>query len=89
MLADVVDAAKAVYKNCLIEKGQVGLEFPGEGHIFAQVMRLDGVPVGGLGVGGGGMGEGEGRRVVLPEGKGVLYISDSDPGQRLNDSRAS
>ncbi len=49
-LADVVDAGKEVYSNCLIEKGQVGLEFPGEGHIFVRLLRLDGHPRGLLGV---------------------------------------
>ncbi|KAL9628736.1 MAG: hypothetical protein Q9204_005698, partial [Flavoplaca sp. TL-2023a] len=82
-LADVVDAAKQVYGNCLIEKGQVGLEFPGEGHIFVRLLRLDAVPRVALGV------EEQGRSVVEPGRRGVLYVSGSEPGRAQNISAVS
>ena len=88
-LADVVDSAKEVYSNCLIEKGQVGLEFPGEGHIFVRLLRLDGHPRGLLGVDHIAIGEREGKRMVVPGGRGVLYVSESEPGRLQNVSVAS
>ena len=95
-LADVVDAAQDVYVNCVVRKGQVGLEFPGEERVFVRVVRLDGLPPGpGSGSGlvgvegeaeGGGdeVGQGEERRVRVPGGKGVLYVGPSAPGRGRN-----
>ncbi|KAI4182273.1 MAG: hypothetical protein L6R41_006082 [Letrouitia leprolyta] len=88
-LANVVDAAKAVYRNCLDRKGQVGLEFPGDGHIFAQLMRLDGMPPHGLlQQAGGARDEGGVRMERMPGGK-VLYVSDLEPGMPGNVSQTS
>lgn len=91
LLADVVDAAKVIYGHCLIDKGQVGLEFPSEGHNFVRLMRLDRVPSRGVGTVGGGMGPGEGelRRVEVPGGKGVFVVSDREPGLGRNVSNFS
>ncbi|KAI4168720.1 MAG: hypothetical protein LQ343_006156 [Gyalolechia ehrenbergii] len=97
-LEDVVDAAKIVYSRCLIQKGQVGLEFPSEeGHVFAKVERLDRLPPGLLQLGTGGAdgkGDGDGknggvRKEVLPNGMGVLYIADTEPGWRRNISETN
>ena len=88
-----------VYRRCLVEKGQVGLEFPGEGHIFAKLMRLEGPPGLALAKAGGLRVEEQEqeRRVVVPaaaggEGKGILVMSGMEPGQRWrgnNESRVS
>ncbi|KAI4239074.1 MAG: hypothetical protein LQ349_000651 [Xanthoria aureola] len=98
-LADVVEAMRMVYRRCLVEKGQVGLEFPGEGHIFAKLMRLEGPPGLALAKAGGGRVEEQEqeRRVVVPavaggKGKGVLVMSGMEPGERWrgnNESRVS
>ncbi|KAL8836474.1 MAG: hypothetical protein Q9170_002907 [Blastenia crenularia] len=85
LLADVVDAAKDVYSACLVEKGQVGLEFPGNGHIYAQLKRLDTTP-GKLNVASEGNGNGLGRTEALPDGR-VLYILDTEPGTQRNGSQ--
>ncbi|KAL8950605.1 MAG: hypothetical protein Q9222_003360 [Ikaeria aurantiellina] len=82
-LADVVHAIKIVYSQCLVEKGQVGLEFPGEGHIFAQIKRLDTV---GLALMMGGEANVTEKR-FLPGGR-VLYVSEVEPGGHLNGSEA-
>ncbi len=100
-LADVVEAMRTVYRRCLVEKGQVGLEFPGEGHIFAKLMRLEGAPGVALAKAGGLRAEEQEqeqeRRVVVPvtaagKGKGVLVMSGMGPGERWrgnNESRVS
>ncbi|KAI4174878.1 MAG: hypothetical protein LQ346_008163 [Caloplaca aetnensis] len=87
-LEDVARAATEVYAQCLMQRGQIGLDFPSEGgHAFAKVMRLVGPPPG-LRLGAEMVDEGNReenvRRLVLPNGKGVLFVSDTEPGGRRN-----
>ncbi|KAI4111190.1 MAG: hypothetical protein LQ345_006839, partial [Seirophora villosa] len=73
-LWEVAGAAREVYGMCLLGRGQVGLEFPGEdGHAFVRLARLDGRPPGGV-----GLGLGLGRRVKLEGGAGWLRIVDGE-----------
>ncbi|KAL8942692.1 MAG: hypothetical protein Q9211_001290 [Gyalolechia sp. 1 TL-2023] len=97
-LVDVADAVQVVYTQCLNQRHQVGLEFPTEeARVFAKVIRLDGLPSRLLKLGpwradghGNAVGEDGGvRREVLPNGMGVLYIADAEPGWRRNISRIS
>ncbi|KAL9017994.1 MAG: hypothetical protein Q9185_004663 [Variospora sp. 1 TL-2023] len=92
-LRDVVSAGKAVYEACLVNKGQVGLEFPSEdAYIVAKMLRLDRSPPGimegpmdGKALGGWrNRGRGREREVRLPDGRGVLHIADVVPGRRRN-----
>ncbi|KAL8941857.1 MAG: hypothetical protein Q9216_002001 [Gyalolechia sp. 2 TL-2023] len=89
-LEDVARAAKTIYSQCLVSRGQVGLEFPTEEYrVVARLQRLDGFPSRLLRIGtGDGTGEedqdeskGEIRREMLPNGMGVLYISNAEPGR--------
>lgn len=96
-LADVVEAMRAVYRRCLVEKGQVGLEFPGEGHIFAKLARLEGAPGVALAKAGGlrAKEQEQERRVVVPvaaageKGKGFLVMSGIEPGERWRGNNES
>lgn len=82
-LEDVTRAGMEVYAQCLLQKGQIGLDFPSEeGHAFAKMERMDVPPILRLGA---ALGEGRGvRRVVLPGGQGVLIVSDAPSGGRRN-----
>ncbi|KAL8680028.1 MAG: hypothetical protein Q9186_003746 [Xanthomendoza sp. 1 TL-2023] len=84
-LRNVVEAAEQVLFHCLIEKKQIGLEFPGdEGPTFVQVEKLDKAPI--LRMGMDGKGEGL-RRVRLPGGE-VLVVADGalmmEGAERIN-----
>lgn len=82
-LENVADAARTVFSQCVDRRKQVGLEFPSEdvGTVVLKMMRLDGIPTRLIKGAGGGMegGEGRVRRVVLPEGRGTLYVADKLP----------
>ncbi len=87
-LEDVARAATEVYAQCLLQRGQIGLDFPSEGgHAFAKVMRLVGPPPVlrlGAEMADEGNKEESVRRLVLPNGKGVLFVADTEPGGRRN-----
>ncbi|KAL8859872.1 MAG: hypothetical protein Q9178_003705 [Gyalolechia marmorata] len=72
-LRDVVEAAHIAFFECLVERAQIGLDFPAEwGHVYAKMMRMDGRPLARLGRGAGG---GSRRRVVLPDKKVLNIVS--------------
>ncbi|KAL8901924.1 MAG: hypothetical protein Q9207_004965 [Kuettlingeria erythrocarpa] len=86
-LEDVARAATEVYAQCLLQRGQIGLDFPSEeGRAFAKVMRLVGPPPV-LRLGAEMVDEEKKknvRRLILPNGRGVLFVSDTEPGGRHN-----
>ena len=74
-------AADIAFYECLVGKEQIGLEFPTEeGHVYAKVMRMEGIPDLGL-LSRGRLKEGV-RRVVLPDGK-VLVVADGEVMERV------
>lgn len=91
-IKDVADAAKSVFVQCLIKRGQVGLGFPSEDtHMFAKVVRYDRVssPVVPPPRAGRIDREGNVRMQALPHGKGFLYIGSGEPRERHNVSETS
>ncbi|KAL8813423.1 MAG: hypothetical protein Q9200_000274 [Gallowayella weberi] len=70
-LRNVAEAADIAFFQCLVKKEQIGLEFPGEGHAFVRVQRLDYPAF--LGLMKSGREDGL-RRTRLPNGK-VLAIA--------------
>ena len=75
-LSAVARATTTVYSKCLVNKGQIGLDFPSEeGHVYAKLERLSGrPPLLGLPK---GSGNGTAQGVVLPDNS-VLYIADAN-----------
>lgn len=91
-LADVVEAGRAVYAECLARRGQLGLEFPSEeGHVYAKIVRVDGAMRGSGLLANFEDGDDEGigwERWVVPGQMGVLYASRNDPGNGDNNQSA-
>lgn len=70
-LRNVAVAAEIAFYECMVGKGQIGLEFPTEeGHVFVKIYLSD-TPAAARRVGRGREG---GRRVKLPDGNVLVVV---------------